>query len=293
VTRLRVQDALPAPGAARRAFEQAGGHFDAASVVHDEARQRLLERLGFVRLDPSRIVDLGCATGAGAAALAAAYPRARVTAVDASAALLRVARERHGEGAFDWLRADAERLPLADGTAGLVFANMLLPWCRPEVLFAEAARVLEPSGLMLFATLGPDTLEQVRRAWAAVDDTIHVHAFVDMHDIGDLAVRAGLEEPVLAVERLSLSYATVADLVRDLRGCGGINVAAGRRRGLTGPRRWRSFERALAGEARAARFAVTIELILGHAWGSVRKPRAERGAAEYAVPVDRIGRGRG
>lgn len=282
---------MPGTRAARRAFGRASAGFDEASVVHDEARRRLLERLDYVRVDPARILDLGCATGAGAVALAGVYPRARVMALDASAAMLDAARRRPG-AAVSWLCADAERLPLADDTAGLVFANMLLPWCRPERLFAETARVLQPSGLFLFSTLGPDSLEQLRRAWAAVDDSIHVHGFIDMHDIGDLAVGAGLEEPVLAVERLDLTYASVGDLVRDLRACGGGNVAAGRRRGLTGRRRWQSFERALLAGKRRERFSVTIELILGHAWGGVRRSGTDPAAAEHAVPIERIGRRR-
>lgn len=292
MTRFAVQDVLPERRAARRAFERAGPGFDTAGVVHEEARQRLLERLAYVRLDPDLIVDLGCATGAAAGPLAAAYPRARIAGIDASAGMLHAARRRRADSPLNWLQADAERLPLPDRKAGLVFANMLLPWCRPEPLFGEVARILEPSGLFLFSTLGPDSLEQLRRAWTAVDDAVHVHAFMDMHDLGDLAVRAGLEEPVLAVERLSLSYASVADCVRDLRACGGINVAAGRRRSLTGPRRWESFEQALLAQRRQGRFAVTIELVLGHAWGGRGRPETAGGPFEHAVPVDRIRRKR-
>ncbi len=154
---------------------------------------------------------------------------------------------------------DAERLPLATGSVQLVLANLVLPWCRPQNLFVEAARVLEAGGLLLFATLGPDSLQEVRRAWAAVDDRLHVHAAFDMHDLGDLALAAGLAEPVLDVDRLELTYERPAALVRDLRAWGAVNVAAGRRRELTGPKRWRAFDdaavrgpwRALRGDRRA------------------------------------------
>lgn len=288
---LRAQDAMPGARDVRKTFDRVSTRFEEASVVHDEARRRLLERLQYVRIDPARVVDLGCAAGGGVLALAEAFPSARVIAIDASAAMLRVARARCGDSVV-WLRADAETLPLGDGMAGLVFANMLLPWCRPENLFAEAARVLGPSGLFLFSTLGPDSLVQLRRAWASVDDAIHVHGFVDMHDLGDLVVRAGLAEPVLATETLSLTYAGVGDLVRDLRASGGVNIAAGRRRGLTGRVAWGAFEQALLAGRRHDRLSITVELILAHAWGAGPPRKVLGGLAEHAVPIDRIRRRR-
>ena len=119
--------------------------------------------------------------------------------------------------------------------AELVLANLVLPWCRPDRVFGEVARVLTEGGAVLFATLGPDSLQEVRAAFAAVDDRIHVHAAFDMHDLGDLALAAGLAEPVLDVDRIEVTYArrrrrwsgTCAAV-------GAVNVAGGRRRSLTG-----------------------------------------------------------
>lgn len=282
--------ALPQKRAARRAFERAAG-FDDACVVHDEARARLLARLDLVRLAPRAVVDLGCATGRAAHALAVRYPSARVLAIDSASRMLLAARRRNAElAAAAAVGGDAERLPVADGAVQLVTANLVLPWCRPPSLFAEVARVLEPGGLLLFATLGPDSLQEVRRAWAAVDSEIHVHAAFDMHDLGDLALAAGLAEPVLDVDRIEVTYGDVAALVRDLRACGAVNVAGGRRRTLTGPRRWRRFAENLDGLRRGGRIAVTVELVLGQAWGR-GAARAKPGRpGEIAVAVDRIGR---
>lgn len=279
---LSLDDALPEKRAARRAFDRARD-FDTACFIHDEARTRLLERLELVRLDPKHIVDLGCATARGANALAARYPAARVLAIDSSAGMLRCAAA-NATSTVAVVGGDAERLPLRSSCVELVLANLVLPWCRPERVFAELARVLTEGGVALFATLGPDSLQEVRSAFAAVDQPIHVHAAFDMHDIGDLALAAGLAEPVLDVDRLTVTYADVPALVRDLRAMGAVNVAGARRRGLTGPARWRRFEAGL-GSAQG-RFAVTVELILGQAWG--RGPRSGRG--EVTVPIDRIKR---
>ena len=288
---LAASDALPAPRAARKLFDRASASFRAASIVHDEARERLLDRLQFARLAPETIVDLGCADGRGALALAARYPDSGVLAVDASPAMCKsAARTLAGQANATVVAGDAGSLPLAGNAAQLILANLVLPWCLPEAVFAEAARVLDAGGLFLFATLGPDSLAQIRRAWAAVDDRIHVHGFFDMHDLGDLALAAGLQEPVLDVDRLELSYRDPGDLVSDLRACGGVNVAAGRRKTLTGSGRWQRFVRALLANRREGRFTVTIELILGQAWGAGAPPRSAEPPGEIAVPASGIGR---
>jgi len=283
---LRLDEALPEKRAARRAFDRARD-FAGASFIHEEARTRLLARLDVLRLAPRVVVDLGCGLGSGASALAARYPAAQVVALDSSRSMLRSAAAST-DGAFVVVGGDAERVPLKAHCAELVLANLVLPWCRPDVVFAEAARVLAADGVGLFATLGPDTLKEVREAFAAADDRIHVHAAFDMHDLGDLALAAGLAEPVLDVDRLEVTYADVAALVRDLRAMGAMNVAGARRRGLTGVTRWRTFEQALA-PTPGRRFSVTVELILCQAFG--QGPVQRRGeTGEIRVPLERLKR---
>jgi malonyl-CoA O-methyltransferase len=284
---LSLDDALPETRAARRAFDRAL-EFDSACFIHDEARGRLLERLELMRLTPSVAVDLGCATGRGAAALAVRYPAARVLAVDSSLAMLR-ATAAAAPAAVRVLGGDAASLPLRDSCVDLALANLVLPWCRPERLFAEAARVLAASGALLFATVGPDSLQEVRAAFGAVDDRIHVHAAFDMHDLGDLALAAGLAEPVLDVDRLEVTYADIGGLVHDLRAMGAINVAGGRRRNLTGRRRWGRFIERLPHGA-DGRLAVTVELILGQAWGRGAREKSRPASGEVRVPVADIKR---
>jgi malonyl-CoA O-methyltransferase len=241
-------------------------------------------------VSPQIIVDLGCATGAGAVAMAARFPTAHVLAVDASRSMLRAVQR--AAAPYPRLRVvagDAQRLPLPPASVSVMLANLVLPWCSPEGAFREAARVLEPGGLLMFATFGPDTLQEVRRAWARVDDRVHVHAAFEMHDLGDLAVAAGLQEPVMDVERIVLTYTHVRDLVRDLRACGAVNTAAGRRSALTGPKRWRAFADGLHAGRHGDRFDVTIELIFGQAWGDPGAARRGRGSDEIVVPLSRVG----
>ena len=277
-----TQIGLPEQAAAMRGFDRASATFDHADAVHSEARRRLLERLQLVRLEPACIVDLGAATGKGSVELAAAFPQARVIAIDRSMAMLERTQARCASAALA-VAGDAERLPLVDNCADLIFANLLLPWCAPDIVFSEAARVLREGGLLTFATVGPDTLAEVRRAWSHDDAAIHVHGFIDLHDIGDLALRAGLTEPVVDVDTLQVTYRDTVSLVADLRACGAANVAAGRRTTLTGRKRWSAFSDALEATRSDGRFAVTVELVFGQAWRGDTAGIREHGEAVISL----------
>jgi malonyl-CoA O-methyltransferase len=287
---LAAELALPEPSQSRQRFDRAARSFASACFIHDEARRRLLDRLDAFTVEPGVLVDLGAALGEGALALTRRFPGARVLALDTSCEML----ARSVPGPFTKLVGDAGRLPLRDRSVDLLLANLVLPWMRPEALFAEARRVLRPEGVLVFSTLGPDTLIELRKAWLVADDTIHIHAFWDMATLGDLAMRAGLEEPVLDVDRVRVSYAELSGAIRDLRACGATNTAGGRRRGLTGRARWRRFVEALwrdQGEGSRGRLSLTVELILGQAFGS--RAGSMRGApGEIVVPIGEIARRR-
>lgn len=278
---------LPERRIVRKRFDGAAATFDAADAVQGESRERLLERLDLFALEPRRIVDLGAATGAASLALAHRYPQASVLAIDSSAAMIAtLARKCRDRRAIVPVRGDAHALPLCDASVDLVFGNLLLPWTRPDLALAEIARIVKPGGLVLLTSLGPDTLVELRRAWADVDDQIHVHGFVDMHDLGDLVGRAGLSEPVTDVDRLTVSYPSLRSLMDDLRATGSSNCALGRRQGLTGPGRWRAFEAAVAARAPTGGPAVTVELVFAQAWGGVREPSRPAPVAPGVVKID-------
>jgi malonyl-CoA O-methyltransferase len=272
----------PEKRAARRAFERAAARYDAGAVLHREIGGRLLDHLDLMRVDPARVLDLGCGTGAFFGALEKRFPRAGIIGLDLAHAMLARARLRSA-----WWRraissrsprlvcADAERLPLAAGSIDLVFSNLALQWCRAEPLFAEAARALSTGGLFLFSSFGPDTLKELRAAFAAGDPTRHVHTFVDMHDLGDALVHAGFADPVMEMEVLTLEYSTVEALARDLHAIGASNAHPARRRGLSGPRAWKRMVERYESERRRGAIPATYEVIYGHAWRAAPKRTAD------------------
>lgn len=193
--------------AVRRSFDRAARGYDEAAVLQAEVRGRLLERLDYVNLEPEVILDVGCGTGHSSRALKDRFPGARVVALDlAEGMLAETAKRQSWRRRFARVCGDVTRLPLADASIDLAFSNLTLQWCPdPDVAFAELRRVLRPRGLLNFTTFGPDTLAELREAWAQADGYTHVSRFADMHELGDGLVRTGLAEPVMDVERFTLT----------------------------------------------------------------------------------------
>ena len=274
--------------AIRRNHDRASKSYDAFAVLAARLREQVIGRLDWIAFTPESILDLGCGTGQGAAALAARWPKARVVALDASAAMLREAQQRVDERRIEWLAAEAEAMPLPDASFDLVFSNLMLPWCEDlDTVFTGVARVLAPRGLFTFTTFGPDTLVELRSAWRAADGAPHVHPFTDMHDIGDGLVRAGFSDPVLDVCRYTLTYPDVDALMRDLKAIGSQNAAMGRPRGLTGRQRLRAVESGYEPYRRDGVLPASYEVVFGQAWGA-RERRGPEG--EFAFPVSSIGK---
>ena len=280
---LRSQDVL-------RRFDQAAESFDEFDFVHAVTRDGLFARLEPMLVEAKTIVDLGCATGTASKALVKRFRGAEVIGIDRSPAMLRqAAKKKSWRCKFSLMEADADALPLADQSVDLVFCNQLLPWVDGvPAVFAEINRVLRKNGLFLFASLGPDSFSELRRAWQTVDQAAHVSHFADMHNIGDAAVRAGLSDPVLDVDRLKVSYQDASALFRDLTGSGARNCLAERSPALTSKKRFASMTRALQDDADDSRIELDLELVYGHCWGS--GPRARSG--EVRINPERIGRRR-
>jgi malonyl-CoA O-methyltransferase len=274
-------------GQLRRSFNRAARNYDASAVLQREVCARMLERLPLLKISPRRILDAGSGTGHAARALRRHYPGAQVIELDLAWSMLQASRAEQR-----WWRgltrghglqvcADIERMPLRSATVELLWSNLALQWSTDlSRWLSECLRVLAPEGLFLFSSFGPDTLRELRAAFAGIDGHVHVNRFVDMHDLGDLLVSCGFAEPVLDMERFTLTYAQLRRLMLDLKALGAHNVNAGRPRGLGG-RKWLSRVAAAYESVRTAggELPATFEVVYGLAW----KPRPRTGPSGHPV----------
>ncbi|MFA5081260.1 MAG: malonyl-ACP O-methyltransferase BioC [Hydrogenophilaceae bacterium] len=266
--------------AIRLSFEQAAASYDDAAFLQLEIARRLDERLDLMKLAPARILDAGCGTGFAFPLLNRRYPKADLVGLDLARNMLLQARQRlprpsllgrvgrlFAGAASPLVCADMASLPLARDSIDLAWSSLALQWLdEPEAVFKETRRVLRPGGLLLFATLGPDTLKELRAAFAGLDGHGHVNRFIDMHDLGDALVHAGFANPVMEMEHITLTYADLKGLLRDLKGIGAHTVLEGRREGLMGRAEWRRLVDNYERFRQDGRLPATYEVIYGHAW---------------------------
>ena len=256
----------------RSDFAAAAESYDSAAVLAREVGARMAARLDLVKISPQRVADIGCATGDGIRELNRRYGTAGrsklAIAIDYALPMLKAVRQHTpflqriaGRGPR-LLNADVRALPLSANSLGLVWSNLMLHWLDdPLPALKELHRVLEVGGLLSFATLGPDTLKELRAAAAEVgaDDTMK--RFLDMHDLGDMLVAAGFGDPVMDMEIITLTYPTPRSFLADQR-------YLGVRDALLGHQGWRHWRRLLEAWPRDAeeRLPATFEIVYGHAW---------------------------
>ena len=250
----------------RASFERAAASYDAAAVLQREVSDRMAERLSYIKHQPQVILDAGTGTGYGAAQLRAQYPDAQIVELDLAHAMLCASRERQraGDGLLKKLFkrsqpwqvcADVERLPLADNSVDMIWSNLTIQWVNiPDSVFSEFERVLKPDGMLMFSTLGPDTLFELREAFGGVDKATHVNQFIDMHDLGDALMRVGFAEPVMDMDKIVLTYDMVRDVMHDLKA-------------------WQRVEAAYETRRRDGKLPATYEVVYGHAWKSTLKKK--------------------
>jgi malonyl-CoA O-methyltransferase len=257
------------PRQVRRQFGSSARSYEKHDALQREVQALLLERLGFYLEQPGCVLDVGAGPGRGTAQLKKRWPKAQVIALDAALPMLREAR-RHSAWLkpFQRLCADATALPLPDHSVDVLHSNLCFQWIDDlPALFGECVRVLKTGGMLAFSTFGPDTLKELRAAWAAADGLPHVSRFLDMHDIGDAMINAGLRDPVLDVDRFTLTYSEPRKLLEELQGLGATNADATRARGLGGMSRYRAMLAAYEAMRIDGRIPATWEVVTAHAWG--------------------------
>jgi malonyl-CoA O-methyltransferase len=301
-------------------FDRRAATFDDVAFLPREIAQRMRERLDYIKVSPAAVLDAGCGAGDDLPGLRERFPEAPVFGTDLSRAMLTRAL-RHDAGDTSWRRflpasigkalgargprfaqADFSALPFAPGAFEFIWSNLALHWhSRPDLVFPEWQRVLKVGGLLMFSTLGPDTLKELRGAYAEVEaahgvpSRRHVIDFVDMHDLGDMLVESGFEIPVMDQETLTITYQSPQSLLADVRRWGAYpfgreaGLPAGGAAGPASRRLYKALLAALEARRRAdGTLALTFEVIYGHAWKAVPRVTAE---GHGIVRLEDIGRG--
>ena len=287
----------------KRAFSRAAPRYEAAAALQREVEARLLESLDYLddpalgRTPPKVVVDLGTGPGHAAQAMQRRWPRARVIAIDLALPMLRSVPQASRwrlPGAprpMERVCADARALPLAEGSVDVLFSNLCLQWVQDlPTVFAGFRRVLKPGGLLLVSTFGPDTLYELRDAFAQADAVPHVSPFASIAQFGDALVQAGFRDPVLDRDVFVQGHRGLPELMRELRTLGATNALHARRHTLTGRARFAAAAAAYEAMRGAdATLPATWEVIYAQAWApQAGAPIREGGVETASVPLSRI-----
>jgi SAM-dependent methyltransferase len=200
-----------------------------ATFLLDRVAEDLAERLAAVLRRFDLAVDLGTPGDA---------VRAALVRVGSVGAIVRADAVPDRAGPRDkFVIADEEALPFRDGALDLVVSALALQFVNdlPGVL-VQIRRALKPDGLFLAALLGGETLTELRQSFAEAESEVEngasprVAPFADLRELGALLQRAGFALPVTDVDRVCVRYATVFNLMADLRRMGATNALVARRR---------------------------------------------------------------
>jgi malonyl-CoA O-methyltransferase len=271
------------------------GKLPAASPwLHEEVARRMEERLALIRLQPAAWVHWEPLQGglAAHALLAARYPNSECFVALSHEEHVSIAMQKIAKPWWNPISWKAPKTHFAlppDGVAQMLWANMALHMAAdPQALIATWHKALAVDGFLMFSCFGPDTLRELRGLYHQLGWPAPSHAFTDMHDWGDMLVGSGFAEPVLDMERITLSFETPERLLAELRTLG-RNLHLARFAGLRG-RGWlarlkEALRAQLADPADAGRLKLTFEVVYGHA---IKPARRLAVAAETTVSLDEM-----
>jgi malonyl-CoA O-methyltransferase len=266
------------PDLIKRSFNRAATTYNQFAELQRIVATRIIERLDLIRIQPKNILDIGAGTGFATSILADRYPEANVFPVDIAHSMLKeLNTHKKGRSNIVSVNANALYLPFPTHSIDFIFSSFTLHWISDfNQLFSEWQRVLKPGGLVMFSILGVDTLKELRESFTMTDDYAHVHAFYDLHDVGDALLQHQFLDPVMDVEYFTLNFTDVYQLMRELKGIGGHNIAEARRSGLMGKSKLQTMMKHYEKfRDQNGRIPATYEVIYGHAWGTYTNKKGE------------------
>lgn len=215
-------------------FDKAAKQYEQHAVLQRESLNRLIERLeDDLKTPPKQILDLGCGTGWAIPELLKLYPEANIIAADFAPSMVKMVPSHPQVSARV---SDAHAIDVHAQSCDLVFSNLMIQWCDESTVLKEIKRALKPGGHVHLTTMGEHTLHELKLAWQDIDDQPHVNEFVPAAKMADLTLNLGFEDVIADSEFITMTYANVIDMMRDLKNIGAHNVDNNRPRGLTSPK---------------------------------------------------------
>lgn len=221
----------------RQSFSAASHTYDHYAELQREVAMALLSSFSDENIK-GILLDLGCGTGFLTAELLGLAPHCdlkAIVALDIAFPMLQTARcKLIRQQKVSYLCADAECLPIAGQSVDAVFSSLALQWCiNPEAFFADIKRIIKPDGRLVFSTFGPETLQELKNAWAEVDSHCHVNDFYSQEQLEQFIHGAGFRDIQMIKKNYRPRYDSVIDLMKELKSIGAHNVMLGRNKKMT------------------------------------------------------------
>jgi len=219
-----------------KSFGRAASTYDLHANFQKQVLASLLSILPRVQL--SMVMDLGCGTGNALKPLAKLSRQ--LVGVDLSESMLGIASNK--EPTTNFICADAEQLPFADGSFNLIFSSLAIQWCQSHLaLFREIKRVVEPGGWWCFSTLCEGSMLEIGEAWRQVDGRLHSNQYPSMEKIASDLLESGLEIHQQETRTMTMHFQTVQEAIYSVKKVGASVITEVENRSSVTPSVWKEF----------------------------------------------------